>query len=449
MKSESISILNSLLIISNSSEKDEAALLGFHPGNGYQRNVELWKKRKSRSKGGETELEWDSNEALIGMKGKIEYYLKAKNRAFLSNDKVIFIEDSRDEFLNSYIQKHLARISEGISKKNMQLIYFPAFHLDEIKIHKPIFEFIRYRLPIFYSLSDNELEDAIQTVLQKISPQEFYRIVLDELELPFFPRPCLLRNIYGGMSKDKNKFTYKLIEYKSEDDLDKFFDWYINQVSIPNDHAQFSAAKPPAEYDADWNFGSESKEDTAELKQKIDSMKAEGKFGVLAEAIMYMLETIKDEKPEILSKVRPLIEKRKLLESKVVLSPILINKHYNIFLPDFGNIEVKMHALPKTVYILFLRHPKGIRFKELFEHKKELLEIYNMVTNKYEKDEIERAIDDLVDMTKPNINMQCSRIRASFRNFMDEHIAKHYYIDGLNGEPKGIALPKNLIDIRY
>jgi hypothetical protein len=77
-----------------------------------------------------------------------------------------------------------------------------------------------------------------------------------------------------------------------------------------------------------------------------------------------------------------------------------------------------MHALPKTVYILFLRHPKGIRFKELFEHKKELLEIYNMVTNKYEKDEIERAIDDLVDMTKPNINMQCSRIRASFRNFI-------------------------------
>ena len=71
------------------------------------------------------------------------------------------------------------------------------------------------------------------------------------------------------------------------------------------------------------------------------------------------------------------------------------------------------------------------------------------MTNKYEKEEIERAIDDLVDMTKPNINIQCSRIRASFRNLMDEHIARHYYIDGFNGEPKKILIPDHLIDIRY
>lgn len=108
-----------------------------------------------------------------------------------------------------------------------------------------------------------------------------------------------------------------------------------------------------------------------------------------------------------------------------------------------------MHALPKSVYILFLRHPYGIRFKELYQYKPELLDIYNKVTNKYEKEEIERAITDLVDMTKPNINIQCSRIRASFRSLMDEHIARHYYIDGLNGEAKKISIPENLIDIRY
>ena len=40
-------------------------------------------------------------------------------------------------------------------------------------------------------------------------------------------------------------------------------------------------------------------------------------------------------------------------------------------------------------------------------------------------------------------------IRASFRNLMDEHIARHYYIDGFNGEPKKILIPDHLIDIRY
>ena len=124
-------------------------------------------------------------------------------------------------------------------------------------------------------------------------------------------------------------------------------------------------------------------------------------------------------------------------------------KHFNIFLPDFGNKEVKMHALPKTVYILFLRYPTGIKLKELYQHKVELLEIYNKVTNKYEKDEIEKAINDLVDISNPSINQKCARIREAFRNIMDEHIAKHYYIDGYRGEPKKILLPQNLIDIRY
>lgn len=162
-----------------------------------------------------------------------------------------------------------------------------------------------------------------------------------------------------------------------------------------------------------------------------------------------MLETIKDEKPEILSKIKPLIEQNNMLESKVILSPIYIDKHYNIFLPNFGNQEVKMHALPKAVYLLFLKHRNGIRFKELYQYKSELLEIYYKITNKDNKEEIEKAIDDLVDMTNPSINQKCSRIREAFRKIMDEHIAKYYYIDGANGEPKKINLPDNLIDIRY
>lgn len=451
VNAEKISILNSILIISDSKEKDEANLLGFNASNGHKRNVELWKKRRFSSEGGEGELEWNSHETIIGMKREIEFYLRAENNAFLTNDSILFIEDKRDVFLNNYIQKNLHAINHRLKEKQMQLIYFPSFQTESINVQKPILEFIRYRLPVLYSLTDIELNEAIQTVLQKITVEEFYKIVLEELQLPFFKRPCLLRNISGGFPDTKNKFTYKHIEYQTEEDLDELFDWYIQQVKIPNDSegVMYSLAKPPAEYDADYHFGSESRKDTDELKLRIDEIKSEGKFGVLAEAIMYMLETIKDEKPEILKKVKPLIEQRKLLESKVVLSPILIDKHYNIFLPDFGNIEVKMHALPKTVYILFLRYPKGIRFKELYQHKMELLEIYNKVTNKYEKDEIEKAIDDLVDMTNPSINQKCARIREAFRKIMDEHVAKHYYIDGLNGEPKKISLPQKLIDIRY
>lgn len=449
--SENISILNSLLVISNSDEKIEAKLLGFTIGNGSSRNVEIWDKRQASSEGGAGELEWNSTETIIALKRNVEYYLKAKRKAFFKNELILFIEDKSDPFLNSYIEKNLLSINDRLSKKGLRLLHFPSFKTDPISIQGPVLEFIRYQMPVLYSLSDSELEDAITAVLQNTSPDEFYRLILEELELPYFKRPCLLRIISSDVNLTENKFTYKPIEYSSGENLVEFFDQYLTQVAIPNYSGGIflSKASSPDEYDADCNFGSESKQLSDELKQKIDLLKEEGKYGVMIEAIMYMLGSIKEDKPDLINKIKPLLEKNKLLESEVVLSPLHIDKHYNIFLPHFGNIEVKMHALPKTIYILFLRYPDGIRFKELYQYKDELLQIYNKVTNKYEKEEIERAIDDLVDMTKPNINIQCSRIRASFRNLLDEHIARHYYIDGFNGEPKKILIPDHLIDIRY
>jgi hypothetical protein len=447
LKTENISILNSLLIINDASEKREADILGFDSGNGHKRNVYLLQKRRSRSSTGSDELEWNNYETIIDIKDKIQFYLKSRTNAFFQNNSILFIEDKYDKFLNDYLQENFKNINERLEKKGMHLTYFPFFQSKKMLIN----EFIRYRMPTLYALSDEELNDVMQILLQDSSPEMFYKMILEELELPFFKRPCLLRSMSGGFEKTKNMFTYVHLAYQTKEDLDKLFEWYIQQVRIPNDTfgAVYRMAPSPNEYDADWYFGSESNELSEELKLKIDAIKSEGKFGVLAEAIMYMLETIKDEKPEIIKKIKPLIDKKKLLESEVILSPVKIDKHYKIFLPDFGNKEVKMHALPKAVYILFLRHPDGIKFKELFQHKSELLEIYNKVTNKYEKEEIEKAIDDLVDMTNPSINQKCARIREAFRSIMDENIAKYYFIDGFNGEPKKISLPRNLIDIRY
>ena len=448
---DKLSIQNSLLLIKDSDEMDEATLLESYSGNGLNLNVVLWQQRKLKSEGGSGESEWESHETIIGIKERLKFHLTAKNKTFFTNDSVWFIEDERDEFLNHYIQRNLSRINNRLEKKGMRFIYPPSFQKDGIKFHEEILQFVRYRVPTLYSLSNSELNSTIQKILQEIPPEEFYRTVLEELELPFFKRPCLLRNISSGSEDTENKFTHTPIEYKNEKELDKLFDLYIQQVKIPKDSDErfYILEDRISRYNTNWNLKSESRKDTEELIQKIDAIKEQGKYGVMVEAIIYMLAAIKEEKPDIINKVRPLLDKKKLLESKVVLSSIIIDKHYHIFLPDFGNIEVKMHALPKTVYMLFLRYPKGIRFKELYQYKVELLEIYNKVTNKYENNEIERAISDLVDMRKPNINIQCSRIRASFRNLMDEHIAKHYYIDGLNGEPKKITLPEKLIDIRY
>jgi len=178
----------------------------------------------------------------------------------------------------------------------------------------------------------------------------------------------------------------------------------------------------------------------------LGSFYADAPVESMAEAVVFMLKRIKTEKPELLKRLKPVFMQQTLSMPVAKLSPVLISRHYKIFLPDY-NREVKLHALSRTVYILFLRYPGGIRFKELYKHKDELLSIYNKVTNRYCNQQIQRAICDLVDMTKPSINQKCARIRQAFRSIMDEDTAKYYYIDGPNGEPKRIKLPEELIQM--
>ncbi len=404
-----------------------------------------------------------NHEPNVNMNQKIEFFLQEKTNSFFSEDLILFIEDKNDPILNSYLLKNITSINIRLEKKGLRLVYFSAIKENSTLLTSQTLQYIRYRVPVLYSLTDNELTEAIETLLLKISPEEFYKIILDDLDLPYLNGPGLLRIMSRMLGENKYKFSYCHIKYHTSEDLDALFSFYIEQVKLPIveypdferiDDSHLLVQRPrfsrnSYEYDADSNFEWESKKETDDLKQIIDDLKKEGKYGVMFEAVMYMLATIKEEKPEIMNKVRPLLEKKRLLESKVILSPVVIDKSYKIILPEFGDIEVKMHALPKTLYILFLRYTDGIRFKELYEYKSELLEIYNQITKKDEKKEIEKAISDLVDVLKPNLNMQCSRIRASFRKLMDEHIAEHYYITGLNGEPKKIGLPPHLIDIRY
>jgi hypothetical protein len=212
---------------------------------------------------------------------------------------------------------------------------------------------------------------------------------------------------------------------------------------------QYSLSGKPEAYDADNVFRIESTTLSEELKLKIDEIQKRGNVGILTEVLLYMLEKLKEGNPDLLKKIQPLLDSKESVKKNAQLSHLSIDQNYKIVLTDFGNIEIKMHALPKAVFILFLRYPDGIRFKELYMYKKELHEIYNKLTNKSDKNVIDRAIEDLVDMTNPSINQKCARIREAFRNYLDEDIARFYFISGDNGEPKKIKLPRHLMTMHF
>lgn len=127
------------------------------------------------------------------------------------------------------------------------------------------------------------------------------------------------------------------------------------------------------------------------------------------------------------------------------LSRLVITMDYRLILPDYNNMEIKMEPLTKAVYLLFLKHPEGIMFKCLPDYRKELAEIYNRLRPLGLTEKSIRSIEDVTNPLLNSINEKCARIRGAFVGEFDDHMARHYYIDGRRGEAKKIALPRNLV----
>ena len=127
------------------------------------------------------------------------------------------------------------------------------------------------------------------------------------------------------------------------------------------------------------------------------------------------------------------------------LSKLVITKDYRLLLPDYNNMEIKMEPLAKAVYLLFLNHPEGILFKRLPEFREEVAHYYNKLRATGLTDKAIQSIEDVTNPLLNSINEKCARIRGAFVGQFDDHMARHYYIDGLRGEVKKISLPRELV----
>ena len=133
-----------------------------------------------------------------------------------------------------------------------------------------------------------------------------------------------------------------------------------------------------------------------------------------------------------------------LLHSEQPLVKLIVSKNYRIYLGD-RRVEVRMEPIVKAVYLLFLKHPEGILFKRLPDYREELTEIYLKLKPYGMTDRTQQSIEDVTNPLLNSINEKCARIRGAFVGQFDNHMAKHYYIDGLRGEAKKISLPRELV----
>ena len=277
-----------------------------------------------------------------------------------------------------------------------------------------------------------QLTNAIFVNMEKLSAAKIISLLSADAMRYFFPGYSAMESIYHEIRfriHDSGKVAHraeKTHDYLSEDkqaspakSRERYSHKFKLESSLlfeteefPDD--EFFPAAPAAESECDLD------PKTKALLDEIEAIKV--KYGITIE------------------------ELEAVLSYRVKLSHLRITRHKEIILDDFDHREVKMDALTKSIFLLYLKHPEGIRYKELCDHRSELEEIYLSISGRSDMDSIRKSIDDLTDpITSNSINEKVSREKKAFREVVDVRIARFYYIDGRQGAAKRIALDRSLV----
>ena len=127
-------------------------------------------------------------------------------------------------------------------------------------------------------------------------------------------------------------------------------------------------------------------------------------------------------------------------------SKMVIRRNGRIYLPDYGNIEIKIPTLEKALYILFLRHPEGIYLSTLNEYRQELSDIYSRISSRGLMEDMRRRIDEMTNVLRDQTSIKISRIKKAFTDALGNSLAEHYIIQGENAERKSIRLDRGIVE---
>ena len=121
-----------------------------------------------------------------------------------------------------------------------------------------------------------------------------------------------------------------------------------------------------------------------------------------------------------------------------------ISKDYRIYFDCFGLKEIILRPLLRTVFILFLRHPEGIRIKDKAAYRDELLDIYAHIFPTLDEDIRRERIDRLIAPGQNAFSENLSHLNKALSSLLGQAAAS-YHVYGTNGHPRRILLDPVLV----
>ena len=173
--------------------------------------------------------------------------------------------------------------------------------------------------------------------------------------------------------------------------------------------------------------------------------------GVLEDpAVDYLAERVDEMDAAALLEAMGLLRKRlaeiAVLEGTDDGERIRVTKDYRILLPDRFDTEIRLRPLVKTVFLLFLRHPEGIRFGDLPAYRNELMDLYLGITRRPSGPETEASIDRLIDPRDNSIHEKAANLAAALSKYFPPERMYAYTLTGKAGAPKRIRLDRSRVE---
>jgi len=112
---------------------------------------------------------------------------------------------------------------------------------------------------------------------------------------------------------------------------------------------------------------------------------------------------------------------------------------------DIGNTSVHLGPKEMTLYCLILNHSDGIYFKEMIDHKKELITLYKKFSNYAEIAILENRVKALAENKEKILSELVSRINRKIKHHLGEEIAAFYGIKQGRGAKHVIPLNRDKV----
>lgn len=253
-------------------------------------------------------------------------------------------------------------------------------------------------------------------------------------------------DVCGFLLNDYGSLSLLPVTEENEDLLFRSFSLFLHSFDYPDDvrfcvsHADYCASERRSEsrhisMSAEVCY-SQACEYPADLPS---ALSAEEKLDERAQAIVREIADIQRRYGVSVEELGA------LLGYTVRISRLAVSLQGRLTLTDFNNTEVRMDPLSKALYLLYLKHPEGIRFKDLADHRDELFRLYMRTSVKDNMDEMRKSIDDIVDPFSNSVNVKVSRIKTAFRNIVNEFVAKAYCVTGPAGGVKSVPLDRDFV----